>query len=157
VDTRLGRLEGDELDAIVLACAGLERLGRAEEGTPVAPEALLPAAGQGCLALEARADDSAAVERAAALTDQDALVALLAERALVRALDASCRTPVGALASPSGEELRLSAYVGLPDGSHWIRDALEGDLTDPAALGRAVAERLLAAGAGDVLAQAEAY
>jgi hydroxymethylbilane synthase len=157
VDTRLGRLEGDELDAIVLACAGLARLGRSEEGTPVAPETLVPAAGQGCLALEARADDSAAAERAAALTDQDALVALLAERALVRALDASCHTPVGALASPSGEELRLSAYVGLPDGSHWIRDALEGDLTDPAALGRAVAERLLAAGAGDVLAQAEAH
>jgi hydroxymethylbilane synthase len=157
VDTRLGRLEGDELDAIVLACAGLERLGRTEDGTPVATGELLPAAGQGCLALEARADDPTAVERAGALTDQEALVALLAERALVRALDATCHTPVGALASASGEELRLSAYVGLPDGSHWIRDALEGEVTDPAALGRALGERLLAAGAGDVLARAESH
>jgi hydroxymethylbilane synthase len=156
VDTRLRKLEEEDLDAIVLARAGLDRLGRSSEGAPVEADALLPAAGQGCLALEARADDAGAVERAAALTDQGALVALLAERALVRALDATCHTPVGALATASGERLRLSAYVGLPDGSHWIRDALDGDAADPAGLGRAVAERLLAAGAADVLARAEA-
>jgi hydroxymethylbilane synthase len=155
VDTRLGRLDGDELDAIVLACAGLVRLGRVAEGTPVAPEALLPAAGQGCLVLEARAGDAELTDRAAALTDRDALIALLAERALVRVLEATCHTPVGAFATASGAVLQLSAYVGLPDGSHWIRDALEGESAEPAALGSAVAERLLAAGAADVLAQAE--
>ena len=155
VDTRLRRLAGSELDAIVLAQAGLDRLGRGGEGAAVGPDELLPAAGQGCLALEARGDDSATAGRAAALTDQSALGALLAERALVATLDASCHTPVGALARSSGDGLELSAYVGLPDGSHWIRDVLEGDPADPAALGRAVAERLIAAGAAEVLAQAE--
>jgi hydroxymethylbilane synthase len=141
---------------VVLAGAGLERLDRAGEGAPVAAEELVPAAGQGCLALEARADDERAAGLAGALTDRDALTALLAERALVRALDAGCRTPVGALARAGGEGLALSAYVGLPDGSHWIRDELSGDPAEPAALGEAVATRLLAAGAAELLAEAEA-
>ena len=98
VDTRLRRLAEGDFDAVVLAGAGLERLGRAGDGTAVATEQLLPAAGQGCLALEARAEDARVGELAAALTDRDALVALLAERAVVGALDAGCHTPVGALA-----------------------------------------------------------
>jgi hydroxymethylbilane synthase len=153
VDTRLRRLAEGEFDAIVLARAGLERLGRSDEGAAL-PE-LVPAPGQGCLALEARSDDTAAIEAAAGLTDRDALVALTAERALVTTLDATCHTPVGALALPDGETLRLSAFVGLPDGSHWIRDELEGDPADPVTLGREVAERLEAAGAREVLAEAE--
>jgi hydroxymethylbilane synthase len=153
VDTRLRRLAEGRFDAIVIARAGLERLGRTEEGVPL-PE-LVPAPGQGCLALEARADDDAAIEAAADLTDRDAVVALTAERALVTALDATCHTPIGAHAVADGEALRLTAFVGLPDGSHWIRDELEGDPGDPAALGREVAGRLEAAGARDVLAAAE--
>ena len=155
VDTRLRRLADGDYDAIVLAVAGLERLGRAGEGSPVPVEELLPAAGQGCLALEARADDPRAVEAAAALTDQDALTALLAERAVVGALDAGCLTPMGALARVRGDRLEVSAFVGMPDGSRWIRDALEEDAADPAAVGRAVAERLLSAGAAALLAEAE--
>jgi hydroxymethylbilane synthase len=150
VDTRLRKLEEEDLDAIVLARAGLDRLGRADEGAPVTTELLLPAAGQGCLALEARVDDAAG-ERAAALTDPGALASLLAERALVATLGATCDTPVGALASHAGDGLELAAYVGLPDGSHWIRDALAGDASEPGALGRAVAERLLTAGAEELL------
>ncbi len=92
VDTRLKRLGG--YDAIVLAQAGLDRLGRGGEGEPL--EALVPAPGQGCLALEARADDEATGAAAALLTDRAALTALTAERALVTALDASCQTPIGA-------------------------------------------------------------
>ena len=151
VDTRLKRI-GD-YDAIVLAQAGLDRLGRGDEGEPM--EALVPAPGQGCLALEARADDVAAATVAAHLTDRAALTALTAERAVVTALDASCNTPIGVHARERDGVLRLSAFVGLPDGSHWIRDELDGDGAEPAALGRAVAERLEAAGARDLLQEAE--
>jgi hydroxymethylbilane synthase len=153
VDTRLRRLADGAFDALVLARAGLARLGREDEGVALAE--LVPAPGQGCLALEARAGDEAVAAQAAALTDPAALTALTAERALVAALDASCHTPVGAHAEPQGDALRLTAFVGLPDGSHWIRDTLEGEPEDPAALGAQVAERMIAAGADELLAAAE--
>jgi hydroxymethylbilane synthase len=153
VDTRLRRLAEDRFDAIVLARAGLRRLGRGSEGSPLAE--LVPAPGQGCLVLEARADDELAREAAAALTDEEALAALTAERALVTALEATCNTPIGAWARDDAGTLRLTAFVGLPDGSHWIRDDFAGDASDPAALGREVASRLEAAGARDLLAEAE--
>jgi hydroxymethylbilane synthase len=154
VDTRLRRLAEDGFDAIVLARAGLIRLGRAEEGVPL--DGLVPAPGQGCLVLEARADDEAVREAAAALTDPDALAALTAERAVVTALEATCNTPIGAWARREvAAPLRLTAFVGLPDGSHWIRDDFTGDASDPAALGGEVASRLEAAGARDLLAEAE--
>jgi hydroxymethylbilane synthase len=153
VDTRLGKLAAGDYDAIVLAQAGLDRLGRGDEGEPL--PALVPAPGQGCLALEARGDDDATAAAAARLTDRAALTALTAERALVSALDASCNTPIGAHARECDGALRLNAFVGLPDGSHWIRDELDGDGAEPAALGRAVAERLEAAGARELLDEAE--
>jgi hydroxymethylbilane synthase len=153
VDTRLGRLAAGDFDAIVLAGAGLERLGRAGEGEPL--PALVPAPGQGCLALEARTDDEDTAAAAARLTDRAALTALTAERALVTALGATCHTPIGAHAGQRGDRLALTAFVGLPDGSHWIRDELDGDAADPATLGRAVAERLETAGARELLEEAE--
>ncbi|MEA2474254.1 MAG: hydroxymethylbilane synthase [Thermoleophilaceae bacterium] len=161
VDTRLRRLAEGGYDALVLAAAGLARLGR-EEGEPIDTALMLPAAGQGCLALQARAGDSDLAELAGAVTDRSALTALTAERALVSALDASCHTPLAAYAEVgvereggAGGTLRLRAFAGLPDGSHWIGDSLEGGAAEPAALGRAVAERMLAAGAAEVLAEAE--
>jgi hydroxymethylbilane synthase len=154
VDTRLARLAGGDYDALVLASAGLARLGRVEEGVPL--EELVPAPGQGALALEARADDEAAAGAAASLTDRDSLTRLTAERALVGTLEASCRTPLAGYAELEGSRLTLSAFVGLPDGSHWIRDRLEGDSGGPTELGKAVAERLLAAGAAEVLERSEA-
>jgi hydroxymethylbilane synthase len=159
VDTRLRRLAEDGFDAIVLARAGLIRLGRGDEGEPLAD--LVPAAGQGCLVLEARSADSDVREVAAALTDGDALTALTAERAVVTALGATCNTPIGVHArreegaAREDGALRLTAFVGLPDGSHWIRDELDGDAADPAGLGRAVAQRLEAAGAPELLAEAD--
>jgi hydroxymethylbilane synthase len=153
VDTRLRRLADGAFDAIVLAQAGLVRLGRADEGSPL-PE-LVPAPGQGCLAIEARSGDDAAAAAAAALTAAGALIELTAERALVTALEASCHTPIGAHAVSAEGAIALSAFVGLPDGSHWIRDELDGDGADPAALGQTVAERLLAAGARELLHEAE--
>ena len=155
VDTRLRKLAEHRYDAIVLAAAGLERLGRASEGTPIDSSLLTPAPGQGCLALEARADDARTAELAAQLTHHDSLVRLTAERALVAELDASCRTPIAAHAYLKAGALQLDAFVGLPDGSTWIRDSLTGDPERPAELGQAVAARLRSAGADDVLAQAE--
>ena len=154
VDTRLRKLAEGGYDAIVLARAGLARLGR-DDGVPLPADAVLPAPGQGCLALEARGDDARASELAASISHRPSVVTLAAERALVAALGASCRTPVAAHAELDGKDLTLAAFVGLPDGSTWIRDTIHGTADDPAALGARAAERLLSAGAADVLATAE--
>jgi len=154
VDTRLKKLSAGEYDAIVLARAGLDRLG-VDEGEPVDAETLTPAPGQGCIALEARSGDDAVRQLADAITDRRALVALTAERAAVTALDATCHTPVGAHARLDDDALTLDGYAGLPDGSAWIRDRVEGDAGDPSALGRELAERMLAVGAGELLAAAD--
>jgi hydroxymethylbilane synthase len=145
VDTRLSKLAAGDYDAIVLAVAGLQRLGRDGEGTPL--DELVPAAGQGCLAVTTRVGEERVV---AGLHDEPAARALGAERALVRALEADCHTPVGAHARVvAGGALTLRAFVGAPDGSVWVRDELDGD--DPERLGAQVAERLLSAGAREVL------
>jgi hydroxymethylbilane synthase len=155
VDTRLRRLAEGKYDAVVLAAAGLARLGRAGEGTPIDAALLTPAPGQGCLALEARSADKDIAELAAHLSHAESLLCLTAERALVAELDASCRTPIGAHAYIDNGEMTLDAFVGLPDGSTWIRDSLSGDPNDPARLGREAAERLRAVGADELLQQAE--
>jgi hydroxymethylbilane synthase len=147
VDTRLRRLSEGDFDAIVVAYAGLQRLGRGTEGVPM--DELVPAAGQGTLALEARAGDAAVAAAVTKCSHGEGFVTLLCERALVRALDADCHTPVGAHAQPCDGGLRLRAFVGRPDGSQWITDELDGP--DPEPLGDAVAQRLLAAGAAEVL------
>ena len=119
-------------------------------------ERFVPAPGQGILALEGRSEDAATRDAAQAITDKDAFACLLAERALARELDASCHTPLGAHAVPAGCGcLQLRAWVGLPDGSAWVADELLGGFYDPEALGRRVAERLQAAGAGEMLRRAE--
>jgi hydroxymethylbilane synthase len=155
VDTRLARQAEGDFDAVVLAVAGLERLGRGDRASfRFGIDEMIPAAGQGALALEARADDLEAGEAAAAITDAAALAELTAERAAVGALDASCTTPVGVCARLGGDGLELHGYAGLPDGSEWVRDRLEGTSDDPAALGRELGERMLAAGAGSILERA---
>ena len=155
VDTRLRKLREGEYDAIVLARAGLDRLG-VDEGEPVDVEMLTPAPGQGSLALEARTGDREIGELAGAITDRRALVELTAERAVVTTLGATCHTPVGAHARLEDATLIVEGYAGLPDGSEWIRDRVEGDAAEPSALGRELGDRMLSAGAGALLAQAEA-
>jgi hydroxymethylbilane synthase len=142
VDTRLRKLDAGEVDAVVLAAAGLERLGIERD---VQRLGFVPAPGQGTLALEARADDER-VRGALTLNDPDTFAALTAERAAVRVLEASCRTPVGIHAHDG----TIRGFVGLPDGSAWVADEMASE--DGAALAR----RMLAAGAGELLAQAEA-
>jgi hydroxymethylbilane synthase len=158
VDTRLRKLAGGGLDAIVLAAAGLRRLGREDEAAFRLPvEVMTPAAGQGALALQARRDDEVARDAASRISDDIALTELTAERAVVGLLDASCATPIGVHARASGGSLLVESFVGLPDGSRWIRDRVEGDAGHPAAVGEEAAQRLLAAGAAEVLERAEAW
>ena len=157
VDTRLQKLSEGEFDGVVLAAAGLRRLGReAEIAFSFELTELTPAAGQGSLALEARRGDSSAAEQAALISDHDALVELTAERAAVAALDATCHTPVGICARLEADQLAMLGFCGLPDGSEWVRDRVAGDPEQPAELGRALAERMLAAGAGELLERSEA-
>ena len=174
VDTRLRRLgesgrraerlekggEGsgeDALHAIVLARAGLVRLGREEEvGAVLDPVRFVPAPGQGVLALQGRAEDARVKEAVAAITDADTFACLQAERAVASGLGASCHTPLGAHATPAGCGcLTLRAWVGLPDGSEWCGDELLGGFYDPVALGLRVAERMQAVGAQELLRRAQ--
>jgi hydroxymethylbilane synthase len=154
VDTRLRKLAEGELDAIVLAAAGLRRLGRAEEiGFLLPTDEMVPAPGQGALALQVRAADEESAAAVRAVGEQRALRELTAERAAVAPLGASCETPIGVHARVEGERLRIEAFVGLADGSEWLRDRLEAEAAAPAAAGAALAERLLAAGAAELLEQ----
>jgi hydroxymethylbilane synthase len=156
VDTRIGRFEAGDFDGLVLAAAGLHRLGRAEEAFPIEPDELIPAPGQGTIAIEARHSDDRAAAEAESITDRGALATLLAERALVAALEASCNTPLGALATlERGGRIRVQAFCGLPDASEWLRDEITEDDADPEAVGRALAERMRSAGAADILERAE--
>lgn len=145
VDTRLRKLADGECDALVLALAGLRRLGRAADGVL---DTLVPAAGQGALAIEAREGS----EVPGALHDFAATACVAAERDLVRRLGATCDTPVGAHAVALADgQLELGAWVGLPDGSEWASDRLTGPAGE---VGQLVAERLLSAGAGELLERA---
>lgn len=156
VDTRLRKLAEGELDAIVLAAAGLRRLGREDEASFAIPaETMTPAAGQGALVLQAREDDEATLAAAAKVGDETALRELTAERAAVALLDATCATPIGVRARLDGGGLEIDAFVGLPDGSEWLRDRVEGDAGEPTAVGALLAERLLRAGAREILDRAE--
>jgi hydroxymethylbilane synthase len=161
VDTRLWKLEkqGRELglDAIVLAQAGLDRLGRRPTVGCTLDE-LVPAPGQGTLVVETRDDDADTRERLGAIDDPHVGACLAAERALARALGASCNTPLGAWATLADDgALTLRAFLGLPDGSAWLRDELSDPLgASPEALGAELAGRMRAAGADELLAAAEA-
>lgn len=155
VDTRLAKLAAGACDGLVLAAAGLRRLGRQDEVSFLFdPAQMTPAAGQGTLALEARSADRRSAALAETVTDRDALAELSCERAAVSGLGADCDTPVGVRAEVAAGRIRASAYCGLPDGSEWIRDELEADASYPEELGRKLAERLRLAGAHDILERA---
>ncbi len=151
VDPRLRKLESEEYDALVLALAGLQRLGRAPEAQGVL-DVLVPAAGQGALAIEARPGRVPA-DCLTALQDPETTACVEAERAVVRGLGASCNTPLGVHGRIAGDSLELSAWVGLVDGSHWIADRV---LDEPESAPGRLLERLLAVGAGELLRAAEA-
>lgn len=156
VDTRLRKLEEGELDAIVLAAAGLRRLGRAGEiGFAIPVDRMVPAAGQGTLALQARIGDTETGDAAGAIGDLRAMRELTAERTVVALLDATCASPLGVHARVDGDRVELDAFVGLPDGSEWLRDRLQGSAEEPALAGAELVQRLLGAGAREILDRAE--
>jgi hydroxymethylbilane synthase len=157
VDTRLKKLDASEFDAILLAQAGLNRLGLADRAVQVLPLSLmLPAVGQGALAIESRADDMVTRKAVAPLDDVDTHAAVTAERTLLFALRAGCLAPVGAWARLETAELVLDAVVLGPDGQRKIAASRRGSAADAADLGQSAAEELLAAGAAELIASARA-
>jgi hydroxymethylbilane synthase len=152
VDTRLRRLDAGEMDAIVLACAGLIRLGLESRITArLDPKVSLPAVAQGVIGIECRRADTRTRDLVAVLNHQATQIAAAAERAFAHRLGGSCQSPIAALARLEGQHLILDGLVAEPDGSRLLRDTLSGSVDDPAAIGRQLAERILAAGAGALL------
>jgi hydroxymethylbilane synthase len=153
VDTRLRRLREGRFDAILLAMAGLARLGRASEATEALdPREFVPAPGQGAIAIECRDDDVAIRSALTALDHAATARAVAAERAFLAALGGGCNVPLGAHAFAAGGDLELVAFVASPDGSAMLRGERRG--SDAAALGRALAEDLVARGARALMATA---
>lgn len=150
IDTRLRIVSEGPLDAAILAQAGLNRLGRGDEGHPL--DELVPAPGQGIVALTGRIGDSAAAGAAMQITQPGAFTALRAERAIGHALGADCTTAIGAYARPLGDErIELAVMLTTPTGDRVLRDLLDGPIEAPEELARSVATRLKAAGAEDLL------
>jgi hydroxymethylbilane synthase len=152
VDTRLQRWRAGDFDAIVLAAAGLARLGVTEPAArPLPIDVLLPAVGQGALALECRAGDTATRTLLAALDDPPSSAAVAAERGFLHGIGGDCNTPLAAHATVTGDRVVLRAQVSDLDGTRFLEDAIDGPAADAAALGRALADRLLARGAGSLI------
>ncbi len=154
VNTRLAKLDAGEYDAIILAAAGLKRLEMAHRITAfIEPEQSLPANGQGAVGIECRLDDVELHALLAPLEHTETRARVLTERAMNRALQGGCQVPIGAYALVEGEQIWLRGLVGSPDGTCVIRDEIRGPLADGEALGEQLAQRLLAAGADEILAE----
>ena len=152
VDTRLRKLEDGEYDAIILAAAGLNRLSKRELiRETLSIDTMCPAAGQGALAVEIRAGDSAIAESLAFLDNATARATTTCERALLNKLGGGCQVPIGALAEVRDQRLHLTGVVARPDGTKILREAREG--TDPDQLGEVVGESLLKRGADVILGE----
>jgi hydroxymethylbilane synthase len=157
VDTRLRKLDAGGMDAIVLACAGLVRLGLESRITArLDPSVCLPAVTQGVIGIECRHSDTRTGGLLQALEDPATRVRVDAERAFAARLGGSCQSPIAAYAELDADRITLRGLVAEPDGSRLLRDTLSGDLKNPAALGRHLAERLLTAGAGPLLTRLRA-
>ena len=153
VNTRLAKLDTGSYDAIVLACAGLQRLGLEDRiRARLAPPRWLPAPAQGAIAVECRDDDTATRDLFAALDDRPTRTCVTAERAMNRALHGSCHVPVAAFAELAGSRLHLTGLVGDAGTGRHVRAEVTGKAADPEAVGRAVADKLLAQGAAALIA-----
>ncbi len=152
LDTRLKKLDRGDCEAVVLAAAGVRRLGLADRITGYfSPEQLCPAVGQGALAIEIRADDQRMQKVVAPLDHSPTHRAILAERAMLRHLGGGCQVPIAAHATSTSEQLRLVGVVASLDGSETVRASAVGPAGEPEALGATVARRLLEQGAGSIL------
>jgi hydroxymethylbilane synthase len=156
LDTRLRKVDSGEFDAIVLAAAGLRRLEHGDRISAALPvSACVPAPGQGIIAVETRRDDARVRQFVGPIDDGDASAALAAERAVVRRLGGGCQMPIGAYASHTGGDLHLAAVVISLDGARAVRAEASGPVATADTLGATVAERLLAEGAAEILADVE--
>ena len=154
VDTRLRKLDDGQFDAIILAGAGLTRLGLAGRANEwLERTSWLPAPGQGALGIVTRTEDAETRRLVAALNDPDSFAAVTAERTFLEALGGGCQVPIGALGIPYDERLRMWGLVASPDGRRVVRGDLTGSLTDPQALGHKLAELLRERGAEAILAE----
>ena len=152
VDTRLSKVSGDGLDGVVLAAAGLERLGRIGEATEILdPDLCAPDAGQGALAVETRLGDERMREMVGAINHAPTWAAVSAERAFVDFIGGGCRVPVAAYAVPSGGKLRITTMACLPDGSQIYRKRVEASAADPESAGREAARSLMQTGADAIV------
>lgn len=152
VATRLAKLDAGEFDAILLACAGLDRLGLADRiRCRLTPEQCLPAVGQGVLAIELRAHDSATLAWLEPLEEKDTAIRIAGERAVARRLQGNCHLPIAAHAVHNGHRMSLRACVAEVDGARVVADRIEGDVTNAESLGVELADRLLSAGADAIL------
>lgn len=152
VNTRLAKLDSGQYDAIVLACAGLERLGMsARIAARLSPAEILPAAAQGVIGIECRSDRTDLKQLLARLENPTAKITTTAERAVTRRLEASCQSPVASYATVRDQTLSLESLVASPDGHKILRETVSGRPADADALGLALAERLLQLGAADLL------
>jgi hydroxymethylbilane synthase len=157
VDTRLRKLYEGQYDAIVLAVAGLARLGHDEAfDQALPPEVMLPAVGQGALCVEIRTGDAGTRARLATLDHEPTRQATAAERAFLRRLEGGCQVPIGAYGQVEDGRLWLRGLVASPDGRQVLRDEVAGAAAEAESLGLALAEALLAAGAGPILAAGRA-
>ncbi|RUO32658.1 hydroxymethylbilane synthase [Aliidiomarina sanyensis] len=153
VQTRLRKLDDGEFDAIILAASGLKRLELDKRITACLPvELSLPANGQGALGIECRSDDSRVKALLKPLEDEATRVCVLAERAMNRRLQGGCQVPIGAFAELHDGKIHLRGLVGDPDGARVVRDEIDGPAANFEDLGIQLAEKLLAQGAGDILA-----
>ncbi|HEX9684289.1 MAG TPA: hydroxymethylbilane synthase [Burkholderiales bacterium] len=156
VTTRLRKLDAGDYDAVILAAAGLKRLGLDDRITRLLPPSeSIPAPGQGALGVECLSRRTDLLEALAALDHAATARCVAAERAFSRALSGSCNVPLGAYAEAEGANLRLRGFVGAPDGSRLVSGELTGPARDPEALGVTLAQGLKAQGAGDILAKLE--
>jgi len=154
--TRLRKLDAGEYDALVLAAAGLRRLGREDRIAAAVPvDVCVPAPGQGIIAVEIREGDDRVRRAVQSIDDADAAVALCAERTVVTRLGGGCQMPIGVLAEPSGTELTVKGIVVSPDGARIARASATGVRHDAERLGISVADELLRGGAGDILADVQ--
>jgi len=154
VNTRLSKLDNGDYDAIILAAAGLERLGLDHYiSHQFSPDEMLPAAAQGVIGIECLESNDALRTILGKLTHEETTLTTAAERAIARTLDASCQSPVATYAVIDGSSLTVTALVALPDGSESIRDQISGPAEDAEQLGEELANRLLARGAGELLAK----
>lgn len=154
VGTRLSKLDAGDYDAIILAVAGLKRLGMGDRIRHAMPaEESLPAVGQGAVGIECRLDDESTIMLLAALNDEDTAVRVKAERAMNTRLEGGCQVPIGSFAELEGDELWLRGLVGSPDGSAMIRGERRGRREDAEKMGISLAEELLNNGAREILAE----